>query len=243
VILPFVVFSASSVPFANLKAQVSPVEMSSGIKPAEDMNRPFIVNGSDSRNESQAVIEAGSQSNTGIIINQEIYNKRMASARQALDLRLFSANELQKAYNEVQVLYLGLSQFSEAANIKTYRSRLFSDRGQDAFAQQCMAYWETYYGAQDANTGSADKKDYTRTLIDLLGNENYQNLRFCLAYIGFEMSDAFLYKAYFAKKDKFATALFTCKDISVRRLPAYFLALDIEYGLCKSLDPSNFTKQ
>lgn len=236
-ILGVTVFTSST-----LNAQSSPIEMSSGIKPAEDMNRPFIVNGSDSQNQMQQSAEFGGPAMGSIVIDQEVYNKRLASQKQAIGLRLFSASELQQAYNESQVLHKGLAQFPEVSNFKVFRSRLFADRGQHPNAQQCIAYWQNYY-AQDTYTNSSTIKDYTRALLDMLGNENYENLRFCLAYIGLEMSDALLYKAYFGKKEKFALALFNCKDIGVKRLPAYFLALDIEHGMCNSLDPSNFTKQ
>lgn len=140
--------------------------------------------------------------------------------------QLFDAAGLKEAYMQMGSLrsFYGATHNAPALWEQT-RNMLFADPM--ASAAKCESLSETILDGQQRN----EKTDYKAKLTGLFGETLYNDVRFCLSYLGLQYSDWELWQAYAADRAAVINEVKAMSTISAR-LMAFMLAVDVKHTLC-----------
>jgi hypothetical protein len=140
---------------------------------------------------------------------------------------LFNADELRFAHKQLSLLHdLYVNEYDAVLLWKETMRLLFFER--KIMPVPCLPLTESLLAEKTADVA----ENYYRLLNDALGIELYENLQFCLSYMGLSYTDWELWEAYVSRRLSLIDSLQNNADITTR-LKAFIMAVDAYYSLCK----------
>lgn len=144
-----------------------------------------------------------------------------------MGLALFDAESLTAAYIALNKMHSFYTEHNNSRELwKNTLSLLFVDRAKLG-SLDCIAVENSFAPGSE----QAAKTNYNRKLVDVLGDEFYNELNFCLGYLGMAYTDRELWDAYVWNRTALIADVLAYKEAS-QRLKAFILAADVYYTVC-----------
>jgi hypothetical protein len=145
--------------------------------------------------------------------------------------QLFDAGGLKSAYFQLDgIKDFYTQQYDGASSLwEQTRALLFSDR---AVGIECYNLAKSVLRGKSAD----DRIDYASKIVNTLGDSLYNDLKFCITYLGMTYSDWQLWEAYFMQRQELMQQIKSLPGLS-NRLSAFIMAVDIKYTLCNQYHP------
>ena len=144
-----------------------------------------------------------------------------------ISLALFDAEFLTAAYSTLNNMRSFYTEHNNSSQLwKNTLSLLFVDRAKLG-SVECIAVENSFAPGSELQA----KTNYNRKLVDVLGDEFYNELNFCLGYLGMSYTDRELWDAYVLNRTSLLADVLAYKDAS-HRLKAFILAADVYYTVC-----------